>query len=128
MNALVQKLRNNTLLNIKQNPSSIVVTRKTRTFDEAGSGGYSKTEEILPAFKARIYKRKVLKLTTAEGGVVERFVAKMLCDHCANVKRKTATNLDSFSLDGDNYQIVDVKVYKMDGIAAKKECEVELVE
>jgi len=110
---------------INQNPTTITITRTTKSSD--GAGGYSTSTSTLSAQTVRIYRKKTRVLNVDEGGWHSSVITKMLAKYDADVQEKTATNTDSFTYDGNTYEVKHVENRYINGSIVKKTCEIEKV-
>jgi len=123
---LYQRVRKNIQKLIDVNPAYITVTRKAGIDD--GAGGYVFTETTLASIKVRLFNRSVMTISSTDGGKLDITKAKLMCDWCANLRRYTSTNEDTFVLNGEKFRVLDVKDYRVDNFTVKKEAEVELID
>lgn len=133
MKALYESIRDRQAAVIAQNPVSIVITRKTRALQAVGAGGLAESTATLAAQTFRLYFKSQTAIIASESLTVQQAghnkskAAKMIGAYNADVKSKTAVNIDSFTLDGKAYQITDVIDVKTQNQTVYKEIFMELL-
>jgi len=113
---------------IAQNPASIIISRITQTDD--GAGGWSPTPSTLPSQTVRIYDSTVKDmavLLVTDSGYHKSRIKKMVCQWNADVEAANETFTDTFSYNGSDYKIVDVKPKKTQDYVIYKEVFIEEV-
>lgn len=121
--SLLTSIRNGCEVLIDQNPSTIIITRTTRTDD--GAGGYSEATSTLTAQTVRIFNKKTRVLNVSDGGWHSQRVVEMLAKYNADVKPKSAVNTDKFIYNTKTYTIKSVTDRLINGSIACKRCELE---
>lgn len=106
---------------INDNPSSITITRITRSDD--GAGGFSEATSTIAAQTVRIYNKRTRTLNVENGGWNSQRITKMIAKYDANIQKESSTYLDTFSYGGITYKITDVKPIYTQGQIVFKECE-----
>ena len=114
---------------INDDKTSIVITRVSKT--EGDAGGYTQSTSTLDSQDVRLYRvstaRAVLNTTVNEGGYVQTSTQKMLAKYDADVKRKTATNTDTFTVGTKTYEVIDVIDITVGSNIVFKECYIKEV-
>jgi tRNA G18 (ribose-2'-O)-methylase SpoU len=121
---LYEILRNQQDNLINDNAASIVISRITRSDD--GAGGFKETPSTLAAQNIRIYNKNTRVLSIVDGGWHSQRVTKAVAKYDANIKKESATYLDTFSYGGIAYKVQDVKPIYNQGYVVF--LELELVE
>lgn len=122
--AQVTSMRVHTTRMISDNSSSIVITRNT----SAVSGSKkSSTPTTLAAQTVRIYGRNTSELQREGDGYRfgRRREVKMLCAYNANVLPHGPTNEDTFTLNGINYLVKNVRAITWNGDTVSVQCTLE---
>lgn len=122
--SLVTSIRERQYDLIEQNPADITINRVTRT--EYG-GGWTETSSTVAEQTVRIYNKKVRALNLTTGGWHSQRLDKMIAEYDADIKKESATNLDTFTHNGIKYKVVDVKPITTDGEVVFLECALEEV-
>ena len=110
---------------IAQNKAQIIISRTTRTDD--GAGGWIETVTTLASQDFRIYNKRVRVLNVNEGGWHSQRVTKLIAKYDADIEAKNETFLDTFSHNGVDYEVKDVKPITTQGYVVYKECQLEEV-
>lgn len=120
----VTSIRAHTARMIADNPSSVVITR--RTYELSGSKRESDTEE-LEAQTVRLYGKNSTDIQREGDGIRfgRRREVRMLCEYDADVLPHTSMNEDTFSLGGANYLIKSVRNITWNGDIVSKQCTLE---
>ena len=133
MKALYESIRDRQADIIAQNPVSIVISRKARTIAAEGAGGYIDTTSTLAAQTFRVYFKSQSAILASESMTVQPAghnkskAVKMIGAYSADVKSKSAVNIDSFTLDSKAYQITDVIEVKNQNQTVYKEIFLEVL-
>lgn len=122
--APVTSMRAHTTRMISDNPSSIVIARKATT--PSGSKNTS-TSATLAAQTVRVYGRNTSELQREADTFrfTRRREVKMLMEYDANILPHGPTNEDTFTLDGINYLVKNVRSIKWNGDIVSKQCTLE---
>ena len=125
--SLVTSTRNQQTNIINQNPTSIVITRKSKISD--GAGGWTSSNSILAVQTIRIYSKRirtlVRTLVVEEGGYHSVRVTKAIAKYDANILKYSSINEDTFSFGGKTWRVFDVIDRYAKGSIVFKELELE---
>ena len=120
---LYESIRNRQADFINQNKAQIIISRTTRTDD--GAGGWIETTTTLASQDFRIYNKRVRVLNINEGGWHSQRVTQLIAKYDADVEAENETFLDTFSHNGIDYKIKDVKPILTQDYVVFLECELE---
>lgn len=116
-------MRADTLRMIADNPSNIIISRKTSTVTD---GKKASTTDELDYQTVRIYGKN--KSERVREGDEFRFIrvrqVRMLCAYDADVIEHSDENEDTFTL-GKSYRITDVREITWEGLVISKQCTLE---
>jgi len=113
---------------IAQNPASIIISRISNVDD--GAGGWVPTTSTLPSQTVRIYDSTVKDmavLLVSDSGYHKSRIKKMIGLWNSDFEPENETFLDTFSYNGSDYKIVDVKPKKTQDYVVYKEVFIEEV-
>jgi len=120
---LTDSMRVDTSRMIADNPSSIIISRKTSTVT---NGKKASSTDELDAQTFRLYGKN--KTERVREGDEFRFIRtrqlRMLCEHDADILEHSDENEDTFTL-GKFYRITDVREITWNGLVISKQCTLE---
>lgn len=120
---MTDSMRVDTSRMIADNPSSIIISRKTSTVTD---GKKASTTDELDYQTVRLYGKN--KTERVREGDEFRFIrvrqVRMLCEYDADVLEHSDTNEDTFTL-GKLYRITDVREITWDGVVISRQCTLE---
>lgn len=126
---ILESIRSKQVKIINDDKSSIIITRTTKTTD--GAGGWTETTAIKTAQDMRIYSKNViserLNTSVTEGGYVQTSIQKMLAYHNADINRKSASNVDKFTIGTKTYEVLDIINKTVGANVVFKECYIKEV-
>ncbi len=121
---IIEALRAKQAKIINDDKSSVVIIRTSKTSD--GAGGWTEATSTKPAQDMRIYSKGVvtekIKTSVTEGGYVQTSIQKMLAYYNADINRKTASNIDTFTIGTKTYEVFDVINKTVGANVVFKEC------
>lgn len=123
---LYESIRNRQADIINQNKAQIIISRTTRSDD--GAGGWIETTANLASQDFRIYDatfRDMATLTINDGGYHKSRIKKMIALWNADIEAENETFLDTFSYNGADFKVVDVKNKTTQNYVVYKECFIE---
>ena len=108
---------------IGQNPASIVITRVTKTAN--AGGGFDTASDVKAAQTVRIYDKGEREILVAEPGFSTTRETKMIAQYDADILPRAADSVDTFTYDGNTYEVKDVKNEYTFGSIVFKTCRLE---
>lgn len=118
------RLRQSDLIN--QNKAQIIISRIIRTDD--GAGGWLEAPPVnLPSQDFRIYNKRTRVLNVTEGGWHSQRITQLIAKYDADIEAENETFLDTFSHNGIDYKVKDVKPITTQGYVCYLECTLEEV-
>ena len=108
---------------INQNPTSIIITRVTKTRNTGG--GWDTATAVKAAQTVRIYDKGEREILVAEPGFSTTRSTKMIAKYDADILGRDADSVDTFPYDGKTYEIKDVNNEYTFGSIVFKTCRLE---